>query len=70
MTDANVVLERNMGLVGGVMLTTRAAGDVWSYPNIHGDVMAVADGDGIKQGGTFHYDPFGQAMVDEVDNSA
>jgi RHS repeat-associated protein len=46
------------------------AGDVWSYPNIHGDVMAVADSNGLKQGATKTYDPFGQALAGLPDNSS
>lgn len=32
-------------------------GDRWSYPNLHGDIMAVADAVGTKQGSTIAYDP-------------
>ena len=39
--------ERSIALAGGVMLSKRAGllgvNDVWSYPNIHGDVVAAAD---------------------------
>ncbi|HZQ29305.1 MAG TPA: PA14 domain-containing protein, partial [Acidimicrobiales bacterium] len=59
-TDAsNVVLDRTIGLPGGVLLTKRASGDVWSYPNIHGDVVATANAAGTKQGVTLSYDPYG-----------
>jgi len=51
------------------MLTKRAAGDVWSYPNVHGDVIATANAAGAKQGATLSYDPFGQAAA-LPDNSA
>jgi RHS repeat-associated protein len=67
-------LERSIGLVGGAMVTKRGgllgAGDVWSYPNIHGDVMAVADNNGAKQGATKTYDPNGVALAGLPDNSA
>lgn len=33
-----------------------------SYPNLHGDVAATANGQGIKTGGTFLYDPYGQPL--------
>lgn len=66
----NAVVERSFGLLGGAMLTRRATGDVWSYSNVHGDVMAVADGTGAKQGPTMSYDPFGQALGSLPDNSA
>lgn len=38
---SNAVTERTLTLPGGVLVTKRAAGDVWSYPNIHGDVVAT-----------------------------
>ena len=52
-----------MGLVGGVALTKRGTGDVWNYPNIHGDVVATADPAGAKRGGTLAYDPFGTSLT-------
>ncbi|MBS1839194.1 MAG: hypothetical protein JST64_15995 [Actinobacteria bacterium] len=60
--DANgAVTERTVGLPGGVLLTTRgsAASDVWSYPNLHGDIVATCNGTGAKTGPTRAYDPFG-----------
>ncbi|CAN5813671.1 hypothetical protein BH23ACT12_BH23ACT12_02670 [soil metagenome] len=69
MNSLGVVQERIVPLVGGVLLTKRTAGDVWSYPNIHGDVMATADGLGNKTGATFTYDPFGQTLAGIPDNA-
>lgn len=43
------VLERTISLIGGGTLTKRAGGDVWSYPNVHGDVIATAEATGTKQ---------------------
>ena len=72
MDATNVVIERTIALAGGVLVTKRGGllgvGDVWSYPNIHGDVMAVANQLGVKQGATFTYDPFGKGNA--PDNSA
>jgi RHS repeat-associated protein len=68
---SGVVIEATLPLLGGVMLTTRATtADVWSYPNIHGDVIATANSVGVKQGATVHYDPYGQALTAVPDNSA
>ena len=64
------VVEATIPLIGGVMLTTRTTGNVWSYPNIHGDVMVTANGSGVKQGSFLNYDPFGQALSTVPDNSA
>ena len=65
---ANTVIERTIGLVGGVLITKRATGDVYSYPNIHGDIVATADGTGARIGTTMSYDPYGQALTALADN--
>ncbi len=78
MDDANNVAERTVGLVGGVTLTKAPTppqpgmpgADVWSYPNIHGDVMATAGPTGVKNRLTLRYDPFGQALDGLPNNSA
>ena len=50
---------------------TRGAGNVWSYPNIHGDHVAVANNSGAKQGGTRTFDLYGNVVSGGVpDNSA
>jgi RHS repeat-associated protein len=53
------VLQRLVPMPGGAFLTKQAAGDVWSYPNVHGDVVVTADASGTKRT-TRAYDPFGQ----------
>ncbi len=73
MDASNTVTERSIGLLGGATVTKRGllgAGDVWSYPNVHGDVMATADNNGAKQGATLTYDPYGTALAGLPDNSA
>jgi RHS repeat-associated protein len=67
-TSGNVV-ERIIGLPGGVTLTKRSAGDVWSYPNIRGEIVATANSSGVKQGSTINYDPYGQALSALPDNA-
>jgi RHS repeat-associated protein len=74
MDGANAPLERSIALAGGAMVSKRAGllgvNDVWSYPNIHGDVVATASTAGLKQGLTHDYDPFGVVLVPPVvDNS-
>ena len=67
----NVVIERSFSLPGGVIVTDRGpTGDVWSYPNIHGDTQAVANSTGVKQGATLTYDPYGNPLAGIVDNQA
>lgn len=60
---ANNVVERTIGLPGGAAVTKRASGDVWSYPNIQGSIVATANSAGVKQGATVNYDPFGQLIT-------
>ena len=69
MNTSGAVIERYVGLLGGVSLTKRSSGDVWSYPNIQGSTAAVANSTGVKQGATRYYDPYGQALTGIVDNS-
>ena len=61
-TGVNVV-ERTIGLPGGVTLTTRAGGDVWSYPNIAGSVATTANSTGAKTAGPLLYDPYATRSV-------
>jgi len=63
MNTSNVVLDRVVSLPGGVSYTVRGAGSVWSYPNLHGDVVATANSAGVKQGGTIGYDPYGNQLT-------
>lgn len=35
---------------------------VWSYPDLRGDVILTADGNGARVGERFRYDPFGQSV--------
>ena len=68
---SNRVVERTIALPGGVVVTKRVAGDVWSYPNVHGDVSVTANAAGVKQGSTVVYDPFGSPVSGGVpDNGA
>ncbi len=71
LTTSNVVTERFVPLPGGVLVTKRAGGDVWSYPNIHGDIVATTNAAGVKQGVTAVYDPYGTVVTGVVaDNAA
>ena len=74
LNSAGAVIERTISLPGGVVVTTRGttASDVWSYPNIHGDIVATTNGSGIKAGATRGYDPFGILLGTSTtpDNSA
>ncbi|MDP9442088.1 MAG: hypothetical protein M3P34_07930 [Actinomycetota bacterium] len=70
LSATGAITETTIGLIGDALLTDRATGaDTWSYPNIHGDVMATADNAGTKQGPTHTYDPYGQPLTASPDNS-
>lgn len=65
------VVERTIGLVGGGLLTMRAGTQVWSLPNLHGDVAVVTDAAGVVAGPARTHDPFGNTTGQPlVDNSA
>ncbi|UZN02007.1 hypothetical protein [Cellulomonas sp. S1-8] len=60
---AGAVTARVLTLPGGVVVNLPVAGvAVWSYPNIHGDVIATADAGGARTGVLVWYDPFGQPV--------
>ena len=63
MDGAGAVVARVLSLPGGVTVNLPVSGAaVWSYPNIHGDVVATADGAGARTGSLVWYDPFGQPV--------
>jgi RHS repeat-associated protein len=64
------LVESTMTLPGGTLLTWGAAGRVWSYPNVHGDITVTANQTGTITGGTFRYDPYGQPLTGTPDNQA
>jgi RHS repeat-associated protein len=65
---SNVVQQKTIAMPGGAIVTKQASGDVWGYPNIHGDVFVVANAAGVKQGSTYNYDSFGQPLNGTPDN--
>jgi RHS repeat-associated protein len=69
-STGTTVTERTIALPGGVLITKRTTADVWSYPNIHGDIAAAANAAGVKQGADSMYDPFGNALGTIIDNQA
>lgn len=53
-----------LSLPGGVQLAfTSATDQVWSYPNLHGDVILTADHEGVRTGDRVRFDPFGQPIA-------
>jgi RHS repeat-associated protein len=57
------VLQWTFSLPGGVTLVRDADdSESWGYPNLHGDNIIAADGDGTRIGERAKYDPFGQPI--------
>jgi len=62
----NSLTAQRQTLPGGVLVLTDSSGSkTWSYPNLHGDIVATADLNGHRSGMLTGYDPFGQ-VVDPV----
>jgi len=60
---SNKIIQRQLALPGGVLVSLPTSGAAtWSYPNIHGDVIASADAAGARTGKVVTYDPFGQPL--------
>ncbi len=83
LTAAKAIVEIQISLPGGALFTSRpgqtgAASGVWSYPNIHGDIITTTDQTGTVTTGLLAYDPFGVAIdratgapiTSSTDNSA
>ena len=62
LNTSNAVQERTLALPGGVVVSIQASTQVWSYPNLHGDVIITTTSAGARQGGLAAYDPFGQPI--------
>ncbi len=62
LTPAGAVAQITVSLPGGVLLTKTSSSEVWSHPNLHGDIVATTDAAGTKQGDTHAYDPFGNPL--------
>lgn len=68
---AGTVTSVTYSLPGGALLSTGiGTDDTWSYPNVHGDIVATADQAGAKLGQTVRYDPYGNLVAGAIpDNS-
>ena len=66
---ANNLIETTVALPAGVLYTKRVgtSTDVWSYPNIHGDVAATRVNGTVT---AFNWDPYGNPVGNIPDNSA
>jgi RHS repeat-associated protein len=59
--SVGTVAQRIVSLPGGVTVTVDG-GQVWSYPNLHGDVIVAANEVGVRVGARAIFDPFGQPI--------
>ena len=60
---AGGLLQRTLALPGGVSVQLPVSGEqVWSYPNLHGDIVVTANATGTRSAGVYSYDPFGQPV--------
>ncbi|HEY4211642.1 MAG TPA: hypothetical protein VGM84_09200 [Steroidobacteraceae bacterium] len=57
-----VLDESTLSVPGGVTVSIQGSGQVWSYPDLHGDDTVTADGSGARVGSVAVYDPFGQPI--------
>ncbi len=65
--DTNLgVVQTFIGLPGGVMLTTPTSGNIWSYPDLHGNYTVVTNNVGTRQGGPDTYDPWGRPTAGQT----
>jgi len=63
LSTSNKITQRTLALPGGVVVSLPIGGAAsWSYPNIHGDVIATANASGVRTG-RYAYDPFGQPVA-------
>ena len=62
---SKAMVQLTVSLPGGASMilgTGGVAAAQWSYPNIHGDIILMADGTGVRVGARYAYDPFGQPI--------
>jgi RHS repeat-associated protein len=58
--SSNNVLQRLVSLPGGVVATIQTSGNVWSYPDLHGNMTVTMNNTGTRLNGPVTYDPWGQ----------
>jgi RHS repeat-associated protein len=62
------ITERYASLPGGVAVTfpNGPGAEKWSYPDLHGNVVAITDGAGVRQAGPRTYDPWGRGTTPDT----
>ena len=66
LNSSGAVQEESLSLPGGVSVSIQGSSmsspQVWSYPDLHGDVTVTTDGAGVRTGPFAMYDPFGDPL--------
>lgn len=63
LNGTGALIAQSIALPGGVTAQIPVTGaQVWSYPNLHGDVTVTTDGAGSRTGNLYLYDPFGNPI--------
>ena len=55
-----------IGLPGGVTVTTQSSGNIWSYPDLHGNDTVTTNSYGARQGTIDTYDPWGNLTIGDA----
>jgi RHS repeat-associated protein len=66
LTSTNQVSQRLVTLPGGVTETMQASGNIWSYPDLHGNTTVTTTNTGTRQGNPDTYDPWGTPTVGQT----
>lgn len=56
------VIQYTLSLPGGVAVTVKPSGQLWSYGDLHGNTIITTDEDGLRLGDRTAFDPFGQPI--------
>jgi RHS repeat-associated protein len=66
LTSTNTVVQQFIGLPGGVMVNVQTSGNIWSYPDLHGNYTVTTNNTGATQGNPATYDPWGQLTAGDA----
>ena len=66
MDDTGAVIQYSLSLPGGVAVTVKPTGELWSYGDLHGNTIITTDENGTRQGARTAFDPFGQPIMVNV----
>lgn len=63
LNGTGTLTARTIALPGGVTAQIPVTGaQLWSYPNLHGDITTTTDGAGTRTGSIYLFDPFGNPI--------